>query len=233
MCLFRKCFPTKFARTKRRFQFKISQYADDALNFLKSERSVRHLVNTVQNYERGSGAKLNTAKSELMWIGGWRVRGDAPFGFKLVTKMKILGVYFSNGLVSVDNDNWRERLYKLEKVLKLWGQSDPSFLGRAMIVNALGASRFWHTAKILIPPNWVHERFNSIIWPFIWKGKMENVSRQRCCAPLARGGLNIVDFKTKCVCLRLSNFISFCDHFGSEKWHFIARYFLNKRLFSS
>ena len=185
----------------------------------------------MQNYERGSGAKLNTSKSELMWLGGWRARDDVPFGFKLVTKMKILGVYFSNGLISVDNDNWRERLDKLEKVLKLWSQRDLSFLGRAMIVNALGASRFWHTAKILIPPNWVHERFNSIIWPFIWKGKMENVSRQRCCAPLVRGGLNIVDFKSKCVCLRLSNFTSFRDHFGSEKWHFIARYFLNKRLF--
>ena len=71
-------------------------------------------MNTVQNYERGSHAKLNTSKSELMWLRGWRVRGDAPSGFKLVTKMKILGIYFSNGLVSVDNDNWRERLDKLE-----------------------------------------------------------------------------------------------------------------------
>ena len=63
-------------------QFKISQYADDAFNFLKSERSVRYLVNTVQNYERGLGAKLNTSKSELMWLGEWRARGHTPFGFK-------------------------------------------------------------------------------------------------------------------------------------------------------
>ena len=111
-----------------------------------------------------------------------------PSALKLVTKMKILGVYFSNGLVSVDNNNWCESLDKLEKVLKLWGQRDLSFLGRAMIVNALGTSHFWHTAKILIPPNWVHERFNSIIWPIISKGKMENVSHQQCCAPLAIEG---------------------------------------------
>ena len=29
----------------------------------------------------------------------------------------------------------------------------------------------------------------------------------------------------------LIHFHSFRDHFGSEKWHFIARYFLSKRLF--
>ena len=211
-------------------QFKVSQYADDALVFLKSERSIRELLNVVRDYERGSGAKLNTTKSEIMWLGRWRTFGAAPFGLKLVTKMRILGVFFSNGLTSVDDDNWRAKLDKLEKILHLWNQRDLSFIGRAMIVNVLGASRFWHTAKVLQPPNWVYDRYNSIVWPFIWKGKMENVSRRRCCAPLSRGGLNIVDFRTKCVCLRLSNFQSFRDNFGTEKWHYIARYFLGNRL---
>ena len=212
-------------------QFKISQYADDALNFLKSERSVRQLLSVVRDYEKGSGAKLNTSKSQMMWLGRWRAYTASPFGFKLVSKMRILGVFFSNGLVSVDDDNWRSKLVKLEKALNLWSQRDLSFIGRAMIVNVLGASRFWHVAKILSPPHWFYSRYNSIVWPFIWKGKMENVSRQRCCAPLSRGGLNIVDFRTKCICLRLSNFRSFRDRFGTEKWHYLARYFLGKSLF--
>ena len=49
-------------------QFKISQYADDATNFVKNERSLCHLLETVNKYERGSGAKLNTSKSEAMWL---------------------------------------------------------------------------------------------------------------------------------------------------------------------
>ena len=64
----------------------------------------------------------------------------------------ILGVYFSNGLISVESDNWKARLGKLQSVLNLWKQRELSFLGRAMIVNVLGASCFWHTAKILAPP---------------------------------------------------------------------------------
>ena len=44
------------------------------------------------------------------------------------------------------------------------------------------------------------------------------------------GGLNIVDFETKSASLRLSNFQTFRDSFGTEKWHYLARYFLGNKL---
>ena len=144
-------------------QFKVSQYADDATLFLKTERSLCRLLQTVELYERGSGAKLNTSKSEAMWLGRWRCNGASPFGLNWVTKLRILGVHFSNGLVSVESDNWRAKLDKLELVLNLWKQRDLSFLGRALIVNVLGASRFYHVAKIISPPIWVCERFNRLV----------------------------------------------------------------------
>ena len=211
-------------------QFKVSQYADDATLFVKTERSLCRLLQIVELYERGSGAKLNTSKSEAMWLGRWRCNGASPFGLNWVTKLRILGVHFSNGLVSVESENWRAKLDKLELVLNLWKQRDLSFLGRALIVNILGASRFYHVAKIISPPNWVCERFDRLVWSFIWKGKMENVSRKRCCAPFELGGLNVVDFRTKCLSLRLSCFSDLRDNFGESKWHYLARYFMGTRL---
>ena len=86
-------------------QFKVSQYADDATLFVKDERSLCHLLQIVGRYERGSGAKLNTSKSEAMWLGRWRANGASPFGLKWVPKIRILGVYFSNGLASVESEN--------------------------------------------------------------------------------------------------------------------------------
>ena len=56
--------------------FKISQYANDAANFVKSERSLFHLLCIVIIYKQGSGAKLNTSKSEAMWLGGWQDIGE-------------------------------------------------------------------------------------------------------------------------------------------------------------
>ena len=60
---------------------------------------------------------------------------------------------------------------------------------------------------------------------------MECISRERCCAPVSKGGLNIVDFPIKCLSLRLSNFVRLRDSFTTEKWYFLARYFLGNRLF--
>ena len=102
-----------------------------------------------------------------MWLGKWRANGASPFGLKWVNKLKILGVYFSNGLVDVDEDNWRSKLDKLKQTLGLWSQRDLSFLGRGMILNVLGASRFWHVAKILLPPSWVSLEYKKAVWPFI------------------------------------------------------------------
>ena len=126
---------------------------------------------------------------------------------------------------------WKPKLDKLKQVLGLWSKRDLSFLGRGMILNVLGASRFWHVAKILSPPSWVCDEYKQIVWPFIWKGsKSEAVSRQRCSAPISKGGLNVVDFETKCASLRLSNFASLRDEFGTCKWHYLTRYFLGNRL---
>ena len=179
----------------------------------------------VDKYERGSGAKLNTTKSEAMWLGRWRSNGAFPFGLKWVTKMRILGVDFSNGLVNGDGDNWKAKLDKLKQVLGLWSRRDLSFLGRGMILNVLGASRFWHVAKVVSPPKWVCNEYKRIVWPFIWKSKTETVSRQRCSAPLSKGGLNVVDFEMKCASLHLSNFVTLRDDFGTRKWHYLAWYF--------
>lgn len=56
--------------------------------------------------------------------------------------MRMLGVYFSNGLLSVDKDNWKSKLDKLKSVLNLWSSRELSFIGRAMILNVLHASRY-------------------------------------------------------------------------------------------
>ena len=132
--------------------FKISQYTDDTTNFVKTEHSLLHLLWVVHTYERGSGAKLNTAKSEAMWLGKWRDNGATPHGLKWVNKMRILCVFFGNRLVSVDQDNWKPKLNKLKSELNLWSSRELSFVGPSMILNILGASRFWHVAKILAPP---------------------------------------------------------------------------------
>ena len=64
-----------------------------------------------------------------------RPRGPAVGVVSWVTKIRILGVFFSSGLVSVDDDNWTTKLNKLSSALGLWRQRDLSFIDRSLIVN--------------------------------------------------------------------------------------------------
>ena len=100
-----------------------------------------------------------------------------------MTKIRILGVFFSNGLVSVDDDNWNVKLNKLSSILGLWKQRDLSFVGRSMIVNVLGASRLWHAAKVLpLPPGFM--RNSSLLFGLLfgtakWKMSVATVVVRR------------------------------------------------------
>ena len=73
-----------------------------------------------------------------MWLGRWRANRATPFSLKWVPKIWIFGVYFSNGSVSVESDNWKSKPDKLETALNLWEQRELSF----MIVKVLVASHF-------------------------------------------------------------------------------------------
>ena len=125
-------------------QFKVAQYADTTL-FVCDISSLYALLHVIENYEKGSGAKLNKIKYEAMWVGKWRFRPNQPFNLKWVTKLRILGGVFSQE--NVEKDNWSPKLVKLEKILDLWSSWELSFVGRSLIIKDLGASLFWYLAK--------------------------------------------------------------------------------------
>ena len=91
-------------------QFKVCQYADDTTAFLKNERSLFALLDTISEFEHGSGAKLNRAKTEALWLGAWKDRPDQPLGLSWVRKITILGMFF--GTLNVKRDNWEPRISK-------------------------------------------------------------------------------------------------------------------------
>lgn len=134
---------------------KMRLYADDTTVILKDFVSLRNLFKVISIYEAGLGAKLNKSKTKAMWLGAWRNHSDKPLGLKWVRKMKILGVVFCT--VPVEQENWQPKLNKLEKSLNLWKSRSLSFIGKSLIVNVLGVSKFIYLAKTLImPKNFPH-----------------------------------------------------------------------------
>ena len=209
----------------RRFQ--ISQYADDCTCFIKTLFSLDKLFNFIYRYELATGAKLNRAKTEAMWLGAWKSCSLTPHGLKWVNKMKILGVWFGN--TCVDPENWLPRLSKLENNLNLWKTRSLSMIGKTLIINVLGASKFWFLAKVLPIPEWVVFRFKKLIFHFLWGSKIETVSRATLSTPLLEGGLGLIDIVAKSKALKLSTmFITISRPHLSA--FYLLKYFVGSQL---
>ena len=206
--------------------YKVGVYADDTTCIVKCYRSLQVLFNMINVYEGGSGARLNVAKTEAMWLGAWRSRGDQPFGLKWVMKMKILGVVFG---LDTDAINWRPKLEKLEKHLNLWKSHSLSLVGKSLIINVLGISKLLYLSAVLCVPKWVISKINNLVWPFLWGSRIETVSRMTCHQSLRKGGLGIFNFQTKSDSLKLASLISIFDDRESKSF-FLTKYFLGSRL---
>ena len=203
-------------------QYKVGVYADDTTSLVKSVYSLTALLNVIRIYERGSGARLNVSKTEAMWLGAWRSRTDQPFGLTWVSKIKVLGVVFGH---AAESDNWQPKIKKLENHLNLWKSRSLSLVGRSLIVNTLGISKLLYLATILPVPKWVVSEVNNLIWPFLWRCRMETVSRQSCYQPFLKGGLGIFNFKIKADALKLASIISLCSNADSKSFYLIKYFF--------
>ena len=208
-------------------RFKISQYADDCTCFVKNVFSLDKLLRLVQHFELATGAKLNRSKTEAMWLGAWKECPLKPHGLSWVNKMKILGVWFGN--TPVDPENWLPRLSKLETNLNLWKTRSLSMIGKTLIVNVLGASKFWFLTKVLPLPEWVVIRFKRLIFNFLWGSKIETISRATLPTPLLEGGLGLIDIIAKSKALKLSTLVRTISrpHLSA---YYLLKYFVGSQL---
>ena len=207
----------------------VSIYADDTTAFVKDERSLHALFNIIADFERGSGAKLNRAKTEALWLGAWKERPDEPLVLSRVKKTKILETVF--GSLNVECDNWEPRLSKLDQCVSRWKNRSLSFIGKVLILNILGLSKLLFVSSIFAPPWWVDDRINRIIWPFLWGSRIETVARKSLICPETDGGLGLREFRVHGQASRLAILVRSISNMQS-KGFFLLKYFCGAQLAS-
>ena len=76
-------------------QSKVSQYANDTTLILANKFTITKALTTINIFEKATGSRLNTQKTEGFWIDSSKGRPPGPVDITWVTdKLKILGVYF-------------------------------------------------------------------------------------------------------------------------------------------
>ena len=207
---------------------KISQYADDTNLFVSDENSVRQILILVELYGHLSGAKLNKQKTFGMWLGKWRGRTDQPFELQWTNNCKkIYGIFL--GHTEGENKTWEKVVTKLEKCVNLYSSRDLSLRGRSIILNVVLCSSIWYVGSLIVMPESILKRLNKLIFNFLWNGKPEAIKRETLYNSFDKGGLNVVDIKSKLESFRILQILSLIKGTKS-KWKYFAVYWIGLHL---
>ena len=73
---------------------KVTAFADDLTSFIRDIPSFKILIDTIERFGNCSGLKLNSDKTEVLWLGNSYNNCQLP-NIKINKPMKILGIYFT------------------------------------------------------------------------------------------------------------------------------------------
>jgi len=181
---------------------KLILYADDITLLLKDTDDVKNALTLVSYFSKFSGLAMNRQKSEAMWLGSQKYSDEQPCGFKFKSKIKILGIHFSNQKTASDIDeNWTGKIEQVQKIIMQWTKRNCSIMGKICLVKSLLISQFTYLFQALIAPNKILLKLNTMFFRFIWKKRFSNtkafekVKRKIICQDVDKGGLNMIDVR--------------------------------------
>ena len=115
--------------------------------------------------------KINTSKTEGMWVGSLRYNVSKPFGIKWSGEpIKALGLYYSYDTKLLNEKNFIQRLDSVKKLVNIWSSRGLSVYGRVKVIKSLIIPKFVYILSLLPAPKKIVQELNRILFKFLWKG---------------------------------------------------------------
>ena len=128
---------------------KSSAYADDLTCFLADITSCKNTIAKLEAFSTVSGLRMNTSKSEALWLGKNRFRKDKPLNVKWSNApIKILGIYISYDTALAMEMNFAAPLANLRASLNFWKMRGLTLFGKIQIIRSLGISRVLYVLNL-------------------------------------------------------------------------------------
>uniref|UniRef100_K3WR62 Reverse transcriptase domain-containing protein n=1 Tax=Globisporangium ultimum (strain ATCC 200006 / CBS 805.95 / DAOM BR144) TaxID=431595 RepID=K3WR62_GLOUD len=140
-------------------------FADDTTLLGGSIASVQAQLELVEEYCKGSGAKLNLGKSNLMALNPEPDLSSAPWP----ESVKFLGIPFSQSPVNDDIVNFLEQ--RFYDGFKMWYRRARTLRGRLLVAQTMVLSRLWHYTQHVSIPSSVVKRWQSMLNKFVLSRK--------------------------------------------------------------
>ena len=143
-------------------EIKISQYADDTTFILNdTSESLSATLQTIETFGSMSGLRLNSKKTEALWIGSMVGNKEKLFpekNFKWPeNKVKVLGVWLSTDPNITLNINYREKADKIQ------------------VIKSLAASQLTYILAPLATNHKIIKEINNLFYSFLWDNKGDKI----------------------------------------------------------
>ncbi|EJD40926.1 hypothetical protein AURDEDRAFT_35456, partial [Auricularia subglabra TFB-10046 SS5] len=161
-------------------------YADDTTVYLSESDDFDGLMKILAAWCKASGAKFNTAKTEIIPLGkadfreslingrtGGEMPSPIPAGIKIARDgeaVRVLGAWPGNHVDA--SDIWSVRLDRLQATLDRWERTSPTAVGKGIISRVIigGHTQYLTTAQGM--PTGVEKRIEKMTMDFFWgRGK--------------------------------------------------------------
>ena len=151
-------------------------------------------MNTLEIYDNISGLRVNTDKTQIVWIGKAKLSKDK---FKTKSSLlwgssefTLLGTCFSVNLASIEDLNYNPLIANIKEMLARWKKRYLTPIGKIKVIKTLVLSKFTHLFISLPRPN--QKVMNSLLFKFIWDDKPDKISREQLTKNYSLGGLNMI-----------------------------------------
>ena len=190
------------------FDMRTLQYADDLCVVIQPKAEVlNELLLEMERFYRFSGLNINYEKTIAYKLGPCR---DSDATFVTIRNIawtnepvKILGIWFHPSLKRMMHENFTSKIDKVKAILNVWKTRKLTLMGRIAIVNTLIISQFTYQFSALpTPPETFFKEMKSVILEYIWEGKPHRLRYEKLIQNYDKGGLKLVDLKTKNTALK-------------------------------
>lgn len=210
---------------------KIKQLADDTTLFLHDRSDLDKAILIVNKFTQFSGLKLNVNKTKIMKMGCQNIPDNLPF--ECVKKIKVLGITFCSWTMARNvEENWTERIEKLNNLIKSWSARDLSIHGKVVIIKTFLLSQFNFVMQSIGLPEKILININQIMYKFVWQRKFSNrkafekVKRKILQKDYNEGGIKMVDMFVEQHCYYL-NWAGKLASNTKENWSVIPNWHFN------
>ena len=209
--------------TINKTEIKISQYADDTTFILNgTEKSLSTTLNTIENFGKESGLRLNNRKTEALWIGSMVGKKEKLFpekNFKWPeNKVKFLGVWLSIDPNVTLNINYKEKMDKINNILSSWKHRRLTLMGKIQVIKSLAASQLTYILAPLVTNHKIIKEINNMFFNFLWNNKGDKIKRSVMINNYENGGLKMVDISSFNKSLKTTWVKKYLDDSNRGKW---------------